>query len=196
MPYLPLTILQLADVAVSVLDEVGVERADVLGFSHGGAVAQQIAVSHPERVRALVLVSTSCGLGTTPGTLDPSDSADLGDGVQEWSNAVGALWHTMAITSWTSIPFLGTIGAPTMVVCGASDTVAPPSNSRSLAQRIPGASLVMLAAGHDLQRPEPAKELAHVVERFLESNDVEQPRAAGAVGTPSAEVVTTNRGKK
>ena len=77
VPYLPLTILQLADVAVSVLDEVGVERADVLGFSHGGAVAQQIAVSHPERVRALVLVSTSCGLGTTPGTLDPSDSADL-----------------------------------------------------------------------------------------------------------------------
>ena len=42
-PLLPLSISGLARVAVSVLDEVGLDVADVLGFSHGGAVAQQLA---------------------------------------------------------------------------------------------------------------------------------------------------------
>jgi pimeloyl-ACP methyl ester carboxylesterase len=33
----------LADIAARVLDAVGIEKADVVGYSHGGAVAQQIA---------------------------------------------------------------------------------------------------------------------------------------------------------
>ena len=52
-----------------VLDDVGHERADVLGYSLGGAVAQQLAFSEPERVRRLTLVSSSCGAGGLPGSL-------------------------------------------------------------------------------------------------------------------------------
>ena len=167
VPCLPLSIAQLADVAVSVLDHLAIERADVLGFSYGGAVAQQMAVSHPERVRRLVLVSTSCGLGTTLGAFDSLDNVALGQGVTEWPHAVGMLWSSMAITSWSSISFLGAITSPTLVVCGTDDSVAPPANSRSLAQRIPDASLVLLAGGHDLQLAEPATKLATTVERFL-----------------------------
>jgi hypothetical protein len=47
--------------------------------------------------------------------------------------------------------------------------VVPPANSRVLAGRIPGASLVMLPAGHDLQRVEHARALAQVVESFLQT---------------------------
>jgi 3-oxoadipate enol-lactonase len=46
--------------AVSVLDAVGVERAHVLGASMGGAIAQIMAVRHPERVESLVLACTAC----------------------------------------------------------------------------------------------------------------------------------------
>jgi pimeloyl-ACP methyl ester carboxylesterase len=49
-----------ADV-VAVLDEAGIRRAHVMGVSLGGMVAQQLAVDHPERVDALVLVSTTPG---------------------------------------------------------------------------------------------------------------------------------------
>jgi pimeloyl-ACP methyl ester carboxylesterase len=77
------------------------------------------------------------------------------------------LWHALALSSWSSIPFLGTIVARTLGVCGTHDRVVPPANSRMLARRIPGASLVMLPGGHDLQRPEPARALAHIVENFL-----------------------------
>jgi pimeloyl-ACP methyl ester carboxylesterase len=78
------------------------------------------------------------------------------------------LWHSLAFSSWSSIPFLGAVTTPTLVVCGTHDRVVPPVNSRLLAERIPGASLVMIPGGHDLQRPEPARMLARCVEDFLE----------------------------
>jgi pimeloyl-ACP methyl ester carboxylesterase len=38
------------------LDELGVQQADVMGVSYGGAVAAQFALDYPERVRNLVLI--------------------------------------------------------------------------------------------------------------------------------------------
>lgn len=180
-PVLPLTITMLAGLAASVLDEVGLGTADVLGFSHGGAVAQQLAVGAPDRVRRLVLVSTSCGLGATPGNQDALRGLRMpSDASWDAPAAVGTLWHFLAIAGWSSIPFLGSIRVPTLVVCGAYDRVVPPLNSTLLAQRIPGAQLVMLAAGHDLQRAGPASALASTVEHFLAAGS---PREALPVGS-------------
>jgi 3-oxoadipate enol-lactonase len=49
--------------ALSLLDHVGWERAAVMGVSFGGMVAQELAVSAPERVERLVLACTSSGGG-------------------------------------------------------------------------------------------------------------------------------------
>jgi 3-oxoadipate enol-lactonase len=46
--------------AVAVLDEVGIDRAHVMGASMGGVIAQLVAVRHPSRVRSLVLACTAC----------------------------------------------------------------------------------------------------------------------------------------
>jgi pimeloyl-ACP methyl ester carboxylesterase len=170
-PLLPLPVSMLAQITASVLDVVGLDRADVLGFSLGGAVAQQLAVQSPARVRRLVLVSTSCGVGASPGSTGSLRSLRAPSGSASWprTDPVGALWHSMAIATWSSIPFLGAIRVPTLVVCGTHDRVVPAANSTFLARRIPGAELVMLPAGHDLQRRGPAHALAAAVEPFLDA---------------------------
>jgi pimeloyl-ACP methyl ester carboxylesterase len=51
----------LADAAAGLLRALGVPRADVLGWSMGGFVAQQLAIRHPESVGRLVLAGTNAG---------------------------------------------------------------------------------------------------------------------------------------
>ncbi len=63
----PLRMPGLARQAAHLLDTLGHPRADVLGVSFGGAVAQELALANPHRVRRLVLASTTCGLGSVPG---------------------------------------------------------------------------------------------------------------------------------
>jgi pimeloyl-ACP methyl ester carboxylesterase len=69
----PFTTRAMAQDVLAVLDHAGIERASVLGTSLGGMVAQELALTHPERVDRLVLVATLPGgprsrpmpLGTT-----------------------------------------------------------------------------------------------------------------------------------
>jgi poly(3-hydroxyalkanoate) depolymerase len=68
-PLYPVTVPQLADLLAAVLDDRDAPWTDVIGFSYGGAVAQQLAFDHPTRVRRLVLAATNCGIGAVPGWL-------------------------------------------------------------------------------------------------------------------------------
>ena len=54
----PLSFETLADDVAALIAHLGLEQADVMGYSLGGGVALQTALRHPERVRKLVLVST------------------------------------------------------------------------------------------------------------------------------------------
>jgi pimeloyl-ACP methyl ester carboxylesterase len=62
--------------AVAVLDAAGAEPAVVVAGSMGGAVALDLALAHPDRVRALVLIGSAVRGAPYPETTDPQ-TADL-----------------------------------------------------------------------------------------------------------------------
>jgi pimeloyl-ACP methyl ester carboxylesterase len=93
-PY-PLSIPALASLASHVLDEVNVRAADVVGYSMGGMVAQQLAASEPRRVRRLVLAATSCGWGSVPGQLEAL--LNLATPLRYWSKT----FHRLTLGSMT-----------------------------------------------------------------------------------------------
>ena len=55
----PLSYDAMADDIAALIKNLGIEKADVMGYSVGGGVALRTAVRHPEVVRKLVLVSTA-----------------------------------------------------------------------------------------------------------------------------------------
>ena len=57
----PYSMRMMADDVVGLMDHLDIEKAHVLGVSMGGMIAQEIAISHPGRVRKLVLASTFAG---------------------------------------------------------------------------------------------------------------------------------------
>ncbi|HEX4228515.1 MAG TPA: alpha/beta hydrolase [Bryobacteraceae bacterium] len=55
----PTTFAGMANNAEAFIDALGLEQVDLLGFSIGGMIAQQIVVDRPELVRKLILVGTA-----------------------------------------------------------------------------------------------------------------------------------------
>jgi len=57
----PFSIGQFANDTVGLLDALDIQSTDVLGFSMASFIAQQLTLTHPERVNRLVLYGASCG---------------------------------------------------------------------------------------------------------------------------------------
>jgi poly(3-hydroxyalkanoate) depolymerase len=66
LPVVPYHMTTLAPLLSGLLDQLGYSRADVLGISWGGGLAQQFAVQRPGRVRRLVLAATAPGALMVP----------------------------------------------------------------------------------------------------------------------------------
>ncbi|MDT7544228.1 MAG: hypothetical protein QOE99_338, partial [Actinomycetota bacterium] len=62
VPGAPYTVETMAADCLAVLDEAGVTQAHVIGISMGGLMAQELALTAPERVRSLCLMATHPGI--------------------------------------------------------------------------------------------------------------------------------------
>lgn len=173
-PPLPITVRRLAEIAARVASERGAAVVDVLGYSHGGIVAQQLAIDRPERVRRLVLAATSWGVGAVPGhplalAAAAGRAALLANPLAGHRVGLGLAWQLAAVASWSCLPWLHRIRAATLVVTGTKDLVVPAVNARLLAARIPDSELVVLPdAGHELFRGDALAALLPPLTRFLE----------------------------
>jgi pimeloyl-ACP methyl ester carboxylesterase len=67
----PNNIQDMAKYAAGLLQALGVKKADLLGFSMGSLIAQQVALDHPDVVRRLILVGSSPQGGVGMASLTP-----------------------------------------------------------------------------------------------------------------------------
>ena len=137
----PLTQEHLADDTAALLRFLGIERADLFGYSTGAAVALRVAIRHPDVVRKLVLASVTYTLsGVHPGLME-----GLGEMTPEMM--FGSPWHeeyiriaprpedfpvlfdkkTQMDREIQDVPAetIRAIEAPTLLIIGDSDLVQP-----------------------------------------------------------------------
>ena len=60
-PDIEYSIKMMADDTTGLMKSLNIEKAHILGYSMGGSIAQEIALSYPEKVKKLILCSTGCG---------------------------------------------------------------------------------------------------------------------------------------
>ena len=137
----PLEMGQLADDAAALLAHLGVERADVLGYSLGAGVAMELASRRPELVGRLVVLSVSYSTaGLHPGVLDGIDMltpanlagtpfeaeyAQLAPNPGDWPALLEKVKDLdRNLPEWPP-ERVAAITAPTLVVIGDSDIVRP-----------------------------------------------------------------------
>jgi poly(3-hydroxyalkanoate) depolymerase len=82
---------------------------------------------------------------------------------------LGYLYQLLALTGWTSLPWLRSLTQPTLVLMGRDDPLVPVINGHILARLIPRARLQIIDDGHLFFLTQP-QHTAAIVERFLASD--------------------------
>lgn len=148
----PFTISQFADDLDGFLDEQGIERANILGFSDGGNIALLFALRHPERVDKLVLNGANLFF---EGLTEPTrreilacyetamDAADRDEGARHTAE----LQRLMIDEPNIDPAQLSALTMPVLVVVGDDDMIEH-SHSELIACSIPHAQMKVLKGDH------------------------------------------------
>jgi pimeloyl-ACP methyl ester carboxylesterase len=135
----PLTYEGMADDTAGVLEHLGIEQADVMGYSMGGGIALQLALRHPARVRKLVVASAGYRYDAMPPeaiAMFPSITPEMfkGSPMEEAylrlspnPDGFATLVEKLKTLDTTDFAWpeedIRALAAPTMIVLGDSDGV-------------------------------------------------------------------------
>ena len=192
----PYTIAGHASDILGLMDALGWQDATFIGISVGGMIAQEIAVTAPERVVSLVLCDTAAKIGTAEmwngriQAIEADGLASIGAAViTRWFTAGFAAANPDAVAGWRLMlertPVAGYAGtcaairdadltdavpritAPTLCLVGDDDQSTPPDLVRDTAGRIPGARFEIIESAGHLPCIEQPQILAGLIEIFL-----------------------------
>jgi pimeloyl-ACP methyl ester carboxylesterase len=152
-------IRSVADLVGWVRERMPAGPCDLVAQSMGGVVAALIALEHADRVRRVVLCTTSGGVDVAA-----LGAADWRPGYRAEMSHVPD-WFAVDRTDITAR--LPTLRAPTLVLYGDQDPICPAGVASFLASRIPGAQLTCIAGGDHALAHDRADEVAPLIRAHL-----------------------------
>ena len=156
----------MAEDARRLLDHLSIGRPDVLGYSMGARIGVFLALTHPERVRSLVLGGAGINLMRGMVGTGPIARALEAPRIEDVTNDTARSFRAFAEQTGSDLKALAacmrgprekitaedlaTLRVPVLVATGSEDVIA--GSGRELASLIPGAQLLDIA-GRDHMRP-------------------------------------------
>jgi pimeloyl-ACP methyl ester carboxylesterase len=138
---LPLTIEQMTEDTAALLSYIGIEHADLFGYSMGAGIALHIAIKHPHLVRKLVLAAVTYNNdGFHPGLLAGMENlqpehlagtpwqeeyARIAPKPEDWPQLVAKVKYMNSHIPDLSAEAIRSIKAPTLLIIGDSDIIRP-----------------------------------------------------------------------
>lgn len=166
----PFTIKQFAEDLNDFMDEKGIAKATLLGFSDGGNIAMEFALKHPEKVDKIIVD----GANLFPSGVKP---------LYQWPIEIGyriaklfskksekALRNTEMLGLMVNEPYiepseLAALTMPVLVVAGTKDMIKE-SHTKLIYKSLPNAQLAIIEGDHFVANKHPEAFNA-AVERFL-----------------------------
>ncbi len=200
-PGAPYTVEMMTDDCLAVLDEAGVKDVHVVGVSMGGLMAQELGLSHPDRVRSLTLMATHPGVahGVWPQEVQDFLAARMGMPAQERGEfSIPFNFHPMTprhlveqdwaareagtagpegyaaqggTALWSGFERLPAMGVPTLVVHGAQDRLVVPENGERIAAAVPDAKLVLVEGANHILTTDQTAEVNRILLAWFAEND-------------------------
>ncbi|WP_119166095.1 3-oxoadipate enol-lactonase [Algihabitans albus] len=184
---------------LSLMNQLGIAKATLVGLSVGGMIAQSLAAAAPERVTGLVLCCTAQKIGTAEiwneriAGIRAGGLESLADAVMErWFSpafretraAELALWRNMllrtpakgysalcaAIRDADLTAGTKSLSVPTLCVAGSVDGSTPPEVVRGLTDLIPGAGFEVIEGVGHIPCVEAPERLGHLISGVLKEH--------------------------
>jgi poly(3-hydroxyalkanoate) depolymerase len=192
----PYRLSAMVAVAAEILDDLGIDKVDVMGVSWGGMLAQEFAYRRPERAGRLVLAATTAGFPVIPGKLSSLVKmatshryVSFGEidsylhslyggrtaGLEDYASRIrpptsrGYLHQLLALAGWTSLRKLTCVKTETLILMGKEDRLVPPANGEILKFLLQRAELEMVKDGGHLFVLTHLEEVANRIEAFLDA---------------------------
>lgn len=175
----PISYDLMASDVLSLMDHLGIEKADIVGWSDGGIIGLDLAIHHPERLNKVVAYGAN--FDPTGVRLDLPDNAyfnafearnaeeyqRLSPHPERWDQFFANILHMWASEPNYTEDQLRSIRTPMLILDGAKEEAIDLNQTKLMALLIPGAKLVIMPdTGHFALFEQP-KEFTTIVEDFL-----------------------------
>jgi 3-oxoadipate enol-lactonase len=148
-PDIPYTIDMMADDTAGLLNALDIKQAHILGVSMGGRIAASLALRYPERVKSLILVSTTMKKPTRKTWARRRIDLMLKVPLIRHSNPYYAVVHQAeASRNYDCMDRLGEIQVPTLIMHGKRDKLAPLQQAEAMHNGIKNSEMIVFPGGH------------------------------------------------